>query len=307
VQPAINPVTENVLTDRGIVMVVDTAPGLNKPYQDKNGVFWVKCGADRRKATSREEIQRLFQSSGLIHADENPVPGATVADLDTDRFWDFFRKRFGESPEKQDIPLPDLLRNMNLLKGDYLNVCAVLIFAKAPQYKLPAFIVRAGAFDATDLSTTAYDDSRDIVGRLADVFRQTVGFIVSNLRHVQGDQGVNSLGVPEIPAESIEELVANALIHRDYFISAPVRVFVFRDRVEILSPGCLPNNLSVENIKAGNSIARNPVLASFANHIIPYRGYGSGIIRALAKYPHIDLINDTGGNLFKAILKREGR
>ncbi|MDR1481495.1 MAG: putative DNA binding domain-containing protein [Synergistaceae bacterium] len=304
VRPAINPVTENVMTDRGLIVSVDVSSGLNRPYQDKNGVFWVKCGSDRRRATSREEIQRLFQSSGLVHADATPVPGTTVADLDADYFQEFFQRRFGEPLEKQDVSMPDILRNMNLLKDDCLNVCCVLLFARAPQYRLPAFIVKAGAFDSTDLSTAKYEDSRDLVGKLADVFQQTVSFIVFNLHHVQGEQGINSLGLPEIPSESIEELVANALIHRDYFISAPVRIFIFQDRVEIISPGCLPNNLTVENIKAGNSNARNPVLASFANHLIPYRGYGSGIIRALAKYPHIDLINDIEGNLFKATLKR---
>ena len=164
--------------------------------------------------------------------------------------------------------------------------------------------MKAGAFDANDLSTTQYNDSRDISGKLSDVFRQTVNFIISNLRHIQGEQGVNSLGNSEIPAESIEELVSNALIHRDYFISAPVRVFVFRNRVEIISPGHLPNNLTVENIKSGNSNTRNSVLASFANHVLPYRGYGSGIIRALAKYPDIDFLDDRDGNLFKVTLKR---
>ena len=59
------------------------------------------------------------------------------------------------------------------------------------------------------------------------------------------------------------------------------------------------------DIKAGNSNARNPVLASFANHILPYRGYGSGILRALKSYPAIDFIDDRDGNLFKVIIKRE--
>ncbi|MFO7073677.1 ATP-binding protein, partial [Pseudomonas aeruginosa] len=67
------------------------------------------------------------------------------------------------------------------------------------------------------------------------------------------EQGFNSQGQSEIPRIVWEELVANALIHRDYFISAPVRVLVFADRVEIISPGHLPNNLTIENIKAGNS------------------------------------------------------
>jgi ATP-dependent DNA helicase RecG len=304
VQPAINPVTENIKTVNGIVMLVNIPAGINKPYQDKNGVFWVKSGSDKRKATSREEIQRLFQKSNLIHADETPVLGLTVADLDLDYFKDFFQRRFGRTLDNERLSLPKILENMNLLKDGYLNISGALLFAIAPQYKLPVFIVKAGAFDANDLSTTQYNDSRDINGKLSDVFRQTVSFIVSNLRHVQGEQGINSVGTSEISSEAIEELVANALIHRDYFISAPVRVFIFRERVEIISPGYLPNNLTVENIKNGNSNARNPVLASYANYMLPYRGYGSGIIRALAKYPDIDFLNDREGNLFKVTLKR---
>jgi len=304
IKPAINPITENIRTDNGIVILVDVAAGINKPYLDNNGAIWVKCGADKRKATSREEIQRLFQESNLIHADEIPVPGLTAADIDLDYFKDFFQRRFGESLDNQNQPLPRILENMNLLKETSLTVGSALLFAKTPQFKLPAFIVKAGAFDAVDISTTQYNDNRDIVGRLTDVFRQTVSFVLSNLHHVQGDQGINSVGTPEIPAESIEELVSNALIHRDYFISAPVRVFIFRDRVEIISPGHLPNNLTVENIKSGNSNSRNPTLASFANHLLPYRGYGSGIIRALSKYPHIDFLDDREGNLFKVTLKR---
>jgi ATP-dependent DNA helicase RecG len=304
VRPAINSVTENIQTPDGLVILLDISSGINKPYQDNNGVFWVKSGADKRKATSREEIQRLFQKSKLLHADEIPVSGAAITDLDFDYFKDFFQRRFEKKLDDEKLPLPKILENMNLLKDSSLTVSGTLIFAKEPQYKLPEFIVKAGAFDANDLSTTNYNDSRDIIGKLADVFQQTVYFILSNLRHVQGGQGINSVGIPEIPHETIEELVANALIHRDYFISAPVRVFVFRDRVEIISPGHLPKNLTVENIKAGNSNTRNPVLASFANHVLPYRGYGSGIIRALAKYPAIDFCDDRDGNLFKVTLKR---
>ena len=304
VQPAINPSTENIKTDKGLVVLVHVPSGINKPYQDKNGVFWVKSGADKRKATSREEIQRFFQKANLIHADEIPVSGTTVADLDLDYFRDFFQRRFGRTLDDENLPLLKILENMNLLRDGSLTVSAVLLFANTPQFKLPVFMVKAGAFDGYDLTTFQYNDSRDITGKLSDVFRQTVYFLVSNIRHVQGDQGINSVGIPEIPPEAIEELVSNALIHRDYFISAPVRVFIFRNRVEIISPGCLPNNLSVENIKNGNSNTRNPVLASYANHLLPYRGYGSGIIRALAKYPDIDFLDDRDGNLFKVTLKR---
>ena len=304
VRPAINPMTENIMTDDGVVMVVDIPAGINKPYQDKNGVIWVKSGSDKRRATSREEIQRIFQGAKLIHADEVPVPGVTAADLELDYFKSFFQKRFREDFDNQNISLSAILENMNLSKDGNLNIAGTLLFAKMPQFKLPIFIVKAGAFEADDLSASEYKDSRDITGKLADIFRQSVSFIISNIRHIQKDQGVNSVGIPEIPHEAIEELVANALVHRDYFVSAPVRIFVFSNRVEIISPGHLPNNLTVEHIKYGISNARNPTLASFAIDALPYRGHGSGIIRALSQYPHIDFCDDRDGNMFKVTIKR---
>jgi len=79
---------------------------------------------------------------------------------------------------------------------------------------------------------------------------------------------------------------------------------IFSNRVEIISPGHLPNNLTLENIKAGNSNIRNPILASFATKLLPYRGLGSGILRSLKAYPAIELIDDREGNLFKVIVAR---
>jgi ATP-dependent DNA helicase RecG len=131
-----------------------------------------------------------------------------------------------------------------------------------------------------------------------------MSFVLGNIRHVQKDQGINAPGEPEIPRIVFEELIANALIHRDYFVSAPVRIFVFQDRVEIISPGQLPNNLTIENIKRGNSNIRNPILASFATKIVPYRGLGSGIIRSLKAYSDIEFEDDHDGNQFKVIIKR---
>jgi hypothetical protein len=102
------------------------------------------------------------------------------------------------------------------------------------------------------------------------------------------------------------ELLVNALVHRDYLISAPIRLFVFDNRIEIISPGTLPNNLSVENIRAGNSNLRNPILASFvAKGVLPYRGLGSGVPRALEAWPDIDFRDDRDGGLFVATVRRK--
>lgn len=304
VRPAVNPLTENVPHPNGTVMVVSIPEGVNKPYMDKNGTIWVKNGSDKRRATSREELQRLFQQAGLVHADETPVAGLSAGDVDMPYFEGFFEQQFGEPLTQQNQPLPQLLSNMNLMNQGQLNVAGSLLFARAPQYALPAFIVKAVAFVGTQIEDERYIDSRDITGKLADVFQQTLGFIIANTRAAQGEQGFNSSGLPEIPRIVWEELVANALIHRDYFVSAPVRVLVFADRVEIISPGHLPNNLTIENIKAGNSNMRNPILASFAAKLLPYRGLGSGLLRVIRAWPQIELVDDRAGNLFKAIVAR---
>lgn len=305
VRPPVNPLTENIATPEGLVMRIAVPDGISKPYMDKNGVIWVKSGSDKRKATSREEIQRLYQSAGLIHGDEIPVPGMTVSDLDIDYFKVFFEKNFGEPLEQQNMPLPDILNNMNLMKDGVLNISGALLFAKNPSFKLPVFIVKAIAFPGNEIHETDYLDSRDITGKLADVFHQSMSFVRGNIHHIQGKQDVNAPGQPEIPPIVLEELIANALIHRDYFVSASIRMFVFDNRIEIISPGHLPNNLTIENIKSGNSNIRNPVLASFATKILPYRGLGSGITRALKAYPHIRFEDNRDGNLFNVTILRK--
>nr|VFK11667.1 MAG: ATP-dependent DNA helicase RecG [Candidatus Kentron sp. LPFa] len=301
VKPPINPQTENIATPNGLVMRVAIPDGISKPYQDNSGAFWVRSGADKRKATSREEIQGMFQRAGLVHGDEIPALGSNIADLDIDYFKEFLRKNGLDDPE---LPLPKLLENMNLMTDGVLNISGALLFATDPNRRLPVFIVKAVAFPGEAFHEKNYLDSRDITGRIADIFAQSLGFVVNNLRHIQGDRGINTTGEPEIPRIALEELIANALIHRDYFVSAPIKVFVFSDRVEIISPGHLPNNLTVENIKSGNSNIRNPILISHAAKILPYRGIGTGITGALRAYPAIDFEDDRAGNRFIVTIRR---
>ena len=94
------------------------------------------------------------------------------------------------------------------------------------------------------------------------------------------------------------------VIHRDYFIEAAINLFIYDNRVEITSPGKLPNNLTVDNIKYGISVIRNPIIASFAAKLLPYRGIGSGIVRAIRNYDKIDFVNNKEAERFTVILHR---
>ncbi len=131
-----------------------------------------------------------------------------------------------------------------------------------------------------------------------------MSFLKRNLRRIQADQGFNTEGALEVPAPALDELVVNMLLHRDYFISAPWRVMLFDDRIELISPGTLPNNLTVENIRNGVSNIRNPLIASFATKELPYRGIGTGIRRAVAAVPALSLESSNEENLFTATIPR---
>jgi ATP-dependent DNA helicase RecG len=304
VKPAINPETENIPLGDKLVIVVTVPEGISKPYADNKGVFWVKSGADKRRVTSREEIQRMLQSAGLVHADEVPVEGTTIADVDLAHFRTFFKKHYGEPLKKGAAPLAQLLSNLNLMKGGTLNLAGLLLFAHNPQLRRPAFMVKAVCFVGNDPAGEQYRDSEDIGGCLKDLHAQTMSFLLRNLRRVQAGQGFNTEGKLEVSQSALEELVVNMLLHRDYFISAPWRVMIFDDRIELINPGALPNNLTVEHIRHGVSNMRNPLIASFATKELPYRGIGTGIRRALAAVPELWLESDHDRDLFTARIPR---
>ena len=304
VHPSVNPDTEIIGTPEGKKVVVITVPeGLSKPYSDNNGVFWVKAGSDKRKITARDELLRMFQEEDFIHADEGPVRGLMSTDIDFSYFSDVYEKIYDENLDTQELSLPQLLRNMNLVADNgYLTLTGALCFAPRVPLVRPLFIVKAVRYQSDDIDIDSYSDSRDFSGKLEDVFNGAVSFVMNNIPYAQNGQNVNSLALPAVPRIAIEELIANALVHRNYFISSPVRIFIFCNRIEIISPGVLPNSLTVENAIAGNSVSRNPILSSYARYILPYRGLGNGIRRALKLHPAIKLINDTDNDQFKAII-----
>ena len=240
-----------------------------------------------------------------FHADELPTK-AGIDKLDKLRFRDFLRDTYRQEFPEDPQDLTRLLQNMNLVADNgMLNLAGVLLFAEKPEWIKPQFIVKAIRYPGNDIHSTTYLDTEDFSGPLERVFDDSLAFVMRNLQKIQAGRGVNAPGVPEIPVSVFEELLVNALVHRDYLISAPIRLFIFDNRIEIISPGHLPNNLTVEKILAGNSNIRNPILVSFvAKKLLPYRGLGSGIRRALEDWSDIEFVDDRDGCLFTAIIYR---
>lgn len=299
--------TENVQLLTGRIVVVLTVPkGIDIPYFDKNGVIWLKCGADKRQINSKEELRRLFQFSDQFHADELPTK-AGIDKLDKLRFRDFIRDVYKLNFPDDPRDLIQLLQNMNLATDTGgLNLAGVLLFTERPEWIKPQFVVKAIRYPGNEIHVSDYLDTEDFSGPLSKVFDDSLSFVMRNLHKVQDGRGVNAPGLPEIPEAVFEELLVNALIHRDYLVSAPIRLFIFDNRIEIISPGHLPNNLTVERIRAGISNIRNPILVSFvAKGLLPYHGLGSGIMRALEEWRDIDFTDDREGCLFTVTIHRK--
>ena len=298
--------TANVLLANGrVVILLTVPPGLDKPYFDNNGVIWLKSGADKRRVNSKEELRRLFQVTDQFHADELPTR-ATRRDLDMLRLRGFLRDAYDRDLPENDDELTTLMKNLNLALPDgQLNLAGLLLLGEAPQRYQPQFVLKAVSYPGTDVHPTTYLDSEDFEGPLPAIFDGAMAFVVRNLHRVQGTGGVNAPGRLEIPRIVFEEVLVNALVHRDYLVNAPIRLFLYDDRVEITSPGHLPNNLTVESIRAGIANIRNPVIVSMASKgLLPYHGLGSGIRRAIGAWQEIEFVDDRDRNQFSVVVHR---
>ena len=144
----------------------------------------------------------------------------------------------------------------------------------------------------------------DIEGNLLHQFETIMDFFTRNLRHIQVGKEFNSQGVLEISYISLVEFTVNALVHRSLNATAPIRIFIFDDRVEIHSPGILPNGLSVDDIVVGTSMPRNMFLFTNAIHLLPYTGAGSGMLRALSEDMKVSFTNNDRTNEFVITINR---
>lgn len=281
------------------ILVVHIQEGINKPYKTAKGEIYVKQGSNKRLVTDNAEIMRLFQHSGNLLADEMGVHGTSIDDINKEAFAEYFKKEFGQTFEEKGLTFEQALKAKRILQDGQLSLAGFLFFGKEPQCIKPAFTIKAISFIGNDISGTQYRSKpADFRGPIPQLFEEAMRFLKANLQHLQDGQDFNSTGKLEISEIALIELVQNAIVHRDYFKNSPIRILIFDDRVEIISPGKLPNSLTVEDIKYGNPVIRNNQLVAFASHTMPFSGLGSGIRRAIADQPDIELINDIEGEQF---------
>jgi predicted HTH transcriptional regulator len=306
IKPPLYPLMEIITLEGVTICVVSIDKGINKPYATSSGNYYIKSGSEK-KIISPEHLKRLFIQSNHTYIDEAILPNTTINHLNSELFYEFLEKEnphiFAELNNGL-LNLVTVLENRDLLRDGCLTLSGNLIFGKNPQRFNKSCYIDCVYFNGTDVSTQQFISKEQINGSFAQLFKHSLYFLKSHLIKKQVNNEFNSLGQLEIDEIILTELIVNALVHRDYYINASIKLFMFTDRIEFISPGKLTNSLSVEKIKSGISIHRNPILNSIAKYVLPYSGYGSGIKRVLAIDASVEFINDSDKEEFKVIVSR---
>ena len=330
VVPSILIKIDTVEVENGNLVVATVKEGLNKPYHDNKGIVWVKNGADKRKVFDNAELAEMMTDCGSFAPDEAGVRDATVNDLDATTIKQFLGNRFERVLEKKGLTgdafneasldaicsaiakghdCEKILRNLRFIRPDgTLTVAAMLLFGKYTQRWMPMMTAKCICFAGNSVGSKVFRDKvndADMEGNLLHQYDTIMDFFTRNLHNVQVGEEFNSMGKLEIPYTSLVEFTVNSLVHRSLNMKAPVRIFIFDNRVEIHSPGALPNGLTIDDIKAGTSMPRNMFLFNNAIYLLPYTGVGSGITRALDEDINVTFMNNDKAQEFVITVWRE--
>lgn len=224
------------------------------------GGYLHRQGSSARQMSS-EVLARLFQQRSqarLIPFDEQPVPETTLDDLD-DEFW----RRFLRSNGDEDA---SVLRKMKILTEDdsgqpRATVAGVLMCSGSPQKWLPSAFIQAVRYRGTVQDSNYQIDAQDITGPLDRQVRNAVAFVRKNMK-VAARKDPARIDLPQFSIRAAFEAIVNAVAHRDYSVhGSKIRLFLFDNRLELYSPGPLPNTVTVESIALRQS-TRNELVTT---------------------------------------------
>jgi ATP-dependent DNA helicase RecG len=229
-------------------------------HRTAGGRWYVRVGSQKRDMTA-QELSRLLQQRGRAYVfDEQPVMTATREDLDPGALERHFAAAAG-------IPWLDLLRNTKVLARDESGtdrptVAGLLAFGREVRAHLPSAFIEAAVYRGARLDSDDLNHSESIEGPAAQQIDRATGF-VNRLMLRPARKPIGRRDYPQYSLGSVHEAIVNAVAHRDYSLSgAKIRLYLFTDRLELYSPGGLPNTLTLESMPF-RVFTRNQLLVSF--------------------------------------------
>lgn len=265
--PALTVTYETVAINATRVAVVGVPKGSDKPYQTGDK-YLMRVGSTNRVAT-QAELMRLFQMSGVFHYDTLPVANASINDLNMAALDSYFANYGFEFSKEADIARRQLLINTDILApSGEPTIGGLLMFGINPSRYLPQAAIMFAHFNGLEIAAELID-RQEIIGTLPQQVDAAVAVMKNNLLRPSTIEGMKRKDTRQLPPDKVlREMVVNACVHRNYAIAGSrIRIFMFDDRIECISPGRLPNTVTVAKLRSGVSYASNPVLLKFMDNL----------------------------------------
>ncbi len=292
------PVEENLR-----IAVIMVPMGVAKPYSKRKGKdakerYYIR-DVTRCREADKEELRRLFQSSGVIHFEVTPVPRSKPDDLNEAMLIEYFRQVRNISYDDKSKWLRLLLDNQILSEelGDVnCTLAGLILFGKKDRVKklIPQSGITAVEYDTSD-ADVAGRFRREINGPLLSlrsdtgeiveegIIDQAVDFIL-RVKSKEKIEGTRRIAEYVYPPEVLREAVVNAVAHRDYTIGGTnIGIWLYPDRLEIDSPGNLPNTITIERMKSGARYHRNQTIVDYLRDMEYIEGSGRGVSRKIIR------------------------
>lgn len=259
---AVNPAGDKVEIAR-----ISIPKGVDRPYYTSKNRYFIRVGSTKRIA-SREELTRLFQAAGLFHYDTVEVGGAELKHLNQSAIGEFFSRYQISFTQESEEERQRLISTSDIASERLIpTVGGLLVFGLSPERHLPQSGISLAVFNGTELNSSLRD-KRTFLGALPQQVDNALAAIKANIPVASEIEGTRRVDAPAYPDKVFRELLVNACVHRNYsIVGSQIRIFVFDDRVEFISPGRLPNTVKISKLTTGTSFGRNPLLVRLMENL----------------------------------------
>ncbi len=274
--PAIQATCLIVEIDGKKIVVIEIPKGSDKPYQTNKNLYHIRIGSTSRVA-SQAELMRMFQHAGMFHYDSTGVENTSLKHLNMAAVSSYFQKYEIDIDDEKDVA--SLLINTDVLTDNkHVTVAGLLIFGTYPQKFLKNSSISYAHFAGTGLNDELID-RQVIEGTLAFQIDTALSVVKHNIMEASKiEKAKRVVKSTRYPDKVFRELLVNACVHRNYAIhGSRIRILQFDDRIEFISPGRLPNTVTIEKLKNGVSYAVNPVIVKFMENLRYIDKLGRGI------------------------------
>ena len=294
-------VIRDVEPEKDVAIVqVDRGWAVHHVWHNNHRTYYIRVGTLSREA-SAEELERLFQQRGTFRLEVRGVSGSSAEDFDYRRLNDYFQRvRSQDTPKADDA---DAWQNL-LLNTEFLieeddrkpaTVAGLLLFCANPNRFLPQAGIDAVAYPGKEKDYAAKErlsirgPMTALIGKDGIVenglVEQAVEFVKRNTQVTAALADGSRRGQTwTFPEEAVRETIVNALVHRDYLLSGTtVELSIYKDRMEVISPGRLPNGITPQRMVTGCRSARNQLLKDVMRDYGYLEHMGMGVPRKIVK------------------------